>query len=59
MRVDRRRKWGIIMLYKVLETAINARETDGLAEKIEKLYEAGKITESQRDELIAKIEQMC
>ena len=59
MRVDRRRKRGIIMLYKVLETAINAREIDGLAEKIEKLYEAGKITESQRDELIAKIEQMC
>ena len=45
------------MLYKVLETAINARETNGLAEKIEKLYEAGKITESQRDELIAKIEK--
>lgn len=43
------------MLYKVLETAINAREIDGLAEKIEKLYEAGKLTESQRDELIAKI----
>ena len=59
MRVDRRRKWGIIMLYKMIETAINAREIDGLAEKIEKLYEAGKITESQRDELIAKIEQMC
>ena len=58
MRVDRRRKWGIIMLYKMIETAINAREIDGLAEKIEKLYEAGKITESQRDELIAKIEQM-
>lgn len=47
------------MLYKVIETAINAREICGLAEKIEKLYEAGKITESQRDELIAKIEQMC
>ena len=59
MRVDRRGKRGIIMLYEMIETAINAREIDGLAEKIEKLYEAGKITESQRDELIAKIEQVC
>jgi len=59
MCVNRRGKRGIIMLYKVLEAAINARETTGLAEKIEKLYEAGKITEYQRDELIAKIEQMC
>ena len=58
MGVKRYGKWGIIMLYEMLETAINAREIDGLAEKIEKLFTAGKITESQRDELIAKIEQM-
>lgn len=43
------------MLYKVLETAINALEIEGLAEKIEKLCAAGKITEIERDELIAKI----
>ena len=55
MRVNRRWKRGIIMLYKVLETAINAREIDGLAEKIEKLFAAGKITEIERDELIARV----
>lgn len=43
------------MLYEMIETAINAREIDGLAEKIEKLCAAGKITESERDELLAKI----
>jgi len=43
------------MLYKVLETAINAREIDGLAEKIEKLFAAGKITGIERDELIARV----
>lgn len=43
------------MLYEMITTAINAREIDGLADKIEKLYEAGKITEIERDELIARV----
>lgn len=43
------------MLYKVLETAINARETNGLADNIEKLFAAGKITGIERDELIARV----
>lgn len=55
MRVNRRGKWGIIMLYKVLETAINARETNGLAEKIEKLFNAGRLTESERNELVERL----
>ena len=43
------------MLYKVIETAINAREISGLADKIEKLCNAGKLTEIERDELIARV----
>ena len=43
------------MLYKMLETAINAREVDGLAEKIEKLFNAGRLTESERNELIERL----
>ena len=43
------------MLYKVIETAINAREISGLTEKIEKLFNAGKLTEIERDELWARI----
>ena len=43
------------MLYKVIETAINAREICGLAEKIEKLFAAGKLTEIERSELLARI----
>ena len=46
------------MLYKVLETAINAREIEGLADKIEKLFAAGKLTEIEREELISRIEQL-
>ena len=55
MRVNRRGKWDLIMLYKVIETAINAREISGLTEKIEKLFNAGKLTEIERDELLARI----
>ena len=43
------------MLYKVIETAINAREISGLADKIEKLFNAGKLTEIERSELLARI----
>ena len=43
------------MLYEMIETAINAREIDGLAEKIEKLFAAGKITESERNKLIERL----
>lgn len=43
------------MLYKVIETAINAREIGGLADKIEKLFNAGKLTEIERNELIARV----
>jgi hypothetical protein len=55
MRVNRRGNRGIIMLYKMLETAINAREVNGLAEKIEKLFNAGRLTESERNKLIARL----
>lgn len=55
MRVNRRGKRGIIMLYKMLETAINAREVNGLAEKIEKLFNAGRLTESERNRLIERL----
>jgi hypothetical protein len=55
MRVNRRGKRGIIMLYKMLETAINAREVTGLTEKIEKLFNAGRLTESERNKLIARL----
>lgn len=58
MRVNRRGKWGIIMLYKMLETAINAREVNGLAEKIEKLFNAQKITESERKNLLNKLAEI-
>jgi len=44
------------MLYKMLETAINAKETIGLAEKIEKLFNAGRITESERNKLIEELD---
>lgn len=40
------------MLYKMLETVIDAREVNGLTEKIEKLFNAGKLTESERNKLI-------
>jgi hypothetical protein len=43
------------MLYKMLETAINAREVNGLAEKIEKLFDAGRLTESERNKLIERL----
>jgi hypothetical protein len=43
------------MLYKMLETAINAREVNGLAEKIEKLFNAGRLTESERNKLIERL----
>jgi hypothetical protein len=43
------------MLYKMLETAINAREVTGLTEKIEKLFNAGRLTESERNKLIARL----
>jgi hypothetical protein len=43
------------MLYKMLETAINAREVNGLAEKIEKLFAAGKLTEMEHNELLARV----
>ena len=46
------------MLWKVIETAINAREINGLSEKIEKLFNAGKLTEIEREELISRIEQL-
>jgi hypothetical protein len=55
MRVNRRGKRGIIMLYKMLETAINAREVNGLAEKIEKLFNADRLTESERNKLIERL----
>jgi hypothetical protein len=55
MRVNRRGKRGIIMLYKMLETTINAREVNGLAEKIEKLFNAGRLTESERNKLIERL----
>ena len=43
------------MLYKVIETTINAREICGLTEKIEKLFAAGKLTEIERSELLARV----
>lgn len=43
------------MLYKVIEFAINAKEISGLAEKIEKLFNAGRLDEVERDELIARV----
>jgi hypothetical protein len=43
------------MLYKMLETAINAREVNGLAEKIEKLFNADRLTESERNKLIERL----
>jgi hypothetical protein len=43
------------MLYKVIETTINAREIDGLAEKIEKLFTAGRLTETERNELLERL----
>lgn len=46
------------MLYKMLETAINAREVNGLAEKIEKLFNAQKITESERKNLLNKLAEI-
>jgi hypothetical protein len=55
MRINRRGKRGIIMLYKMLETAINAREVNGLAEKIEKLFNADRLTESERNKLIERL----
>ena len=58
MRVNRRGKRGVIMLYKMLETAINAREVNGLAEKIEKLFNAQKITESERKNLLDKLAEI-
>jgi hypothetical protein len=58
MRVNRRGKRGIIMLYKMLETAINAREVTGLAEKIEKLFNAQKITEAERKNLLNKLAEI-
>lgn len=58
MRVNRRGKRGVIMLYKMLETAINAKETSGLAEKIEKLFNAGRIAESERNKLIEELDSV-
>lgn len=55
MGVKRYGKWGIIMLYEMLETAINAREIDGLAEKIEKLFDAGRLTELERNKMIERL----
>jgi hypothetical protein len=46
------------MLYKMLETAINAREVTGLAEKIEKLFNAQKITEAERKNLLNKLAEI-
>lgn len=55
MRVNRRGKRGIIMLYQMLEIAINAREVSGLVEKIEKLFNAGRLTELERNKLIERL----
>ena len=46
------------MLYKMLETAINAREVNGLTEKIEKLFNAQKITEAEQKNLLNKIAEI-
>jgi len=43
------------MLYQMLEIAINAREVSGLVEKIEKLFNAGRLTELERNKLIERL----
>jgi hypothetical protein len=40
------------MLYKLLKRMIEKGDTDGLSEKIDIFYAAGKLTDSQYSELI-------
>lgn len=39
------------MLYRTLKRLIDLRRTDGLAEKIDVFYAAGKLTETEYNEL--------
>lgn len=39
------------MLYRILKNMINRGNTDGLAERIDVLYAAGKLTDEQYQEL--------
>jgi hypothetical protein len=41
------------MLYRVLKKLIETGQTDGLAEKIDVFYAAGKLTEAEYVELVA------
>lgn len=43
------------MLYRTLKALINKGQTDGLAEKIDVFYAAGKITDEQYAELTAML----
>ena len=40
------------MLYEMIKIAIDAKETDGLVEKINKLYQSGKLTEDEKSKLV-------
>ena len=44
------------MLYQMIEIAINAKETDGLIEKIDALHSAGRLSDEERDRLVALLD---
>lgn len=43
------------MLYKILKRMIERNQTDGIEEKIDIFYAAGKITKEQYEELISML----
>ena len=44
------------MLYRVIKRLIERRQVDGLSEKVDVLYVAGKLTEAEYTELTALLE---
>ena len=47
------------MLYRMLKRLIGMGKTEGLEEKIDVFYAAGKLTESEYNELTGLIKQEC